>query len=139
MVEIVLLRMRVASGWPRRFVQILVRVLLAEQFIMRRGGVVGDAFRRLVNERLEPVLAEEAMYTESIFLDRRDGDLSLLWYMEAESMEAAYEGFVSSDHAVTDVAGRVAGWLFEDPERILSPNASSDYPLLAHAWHPDRP
>ena len=59
--------------------------------------------------------------------------------MEAEDMATVYEGFMESDHSITDTAGRVAGWLFEDPERILSPDVSSDYPLLAHAWHPDRP
>ena len=139
MVDVVLLRMKVTSGWPRFVMALFVRILLLEQFVMRRGGVVGDALRRWLNEQFEPVLVEEEMYTESVFLDRRDGELYLLWYMEAEDTATVYEGFVSSDHSVTDVAGGVAGRLFEDPERILSPDVSSDYPLLAHAWHPDRP
>lgn len=54
-------------------------------------------------------------------------------------MATVYEGFASSDHAVTDFAGGVAGWLLEEPERILSPDVTSDYPLLVHAWHPERP
>ena len=139
MVDVVLLRLKVATGWPRRFMELFVRVLLAEQFVMRNGGLVGDVFRHWLNDRLEPILVEEEMYTESVFLDRRGGELYLLWYMETQDMATAYEGFLSSDHAVTDVAGGVAGWLFEDAERILSPTASSDFPLLAHAWHPERP
>lgn len=108
--------------------ELFVRVLLLEQFLMQHGGVVGDAFRRWLNKQLEPVLLEEEMYTESIFLNRRDGGLYLLRYMEAENMEAVYDGFVSSDCSVTELAGRVAGRLFEDTEEIRSPNVSSDYP-----------
>lgn len=139
MVDVVLLKVGIRSGLPRLFAEAFVRILLAEQFVIRRGGPLGRALRRRLNAALEPILVEEGMHTESIFLDRDDGELSLLWYMEAEGMEGVYEGFLESDHAVTDVAGRVGGWLFEEPERILSPDVDSDYPLLAHAWNPDRP
>ena len=139
MVEVVLLRVQVRPGWPRRFMAAFARVLLAEQFLVRRGGPLGRAFRRWVNARLEPVLRAEEMYTESLFLDREDGDLYLLWYMEATDMEGVYEGFLESDRSLTDVAGVVGGWLFERPERILAPDVDSDYPLLLHAWNPGRP
>jgi hypothetical protein len=136
MVEVVLLRLTVAPGWPRRFMEAFVRVLRAEQFLMRRG-VVGAAFRRWLNRRLEPILAAEGMYTESVFLEREDGELRLLWYMEAEEMARVYEAFEESDHALTN--GRIVEWLLERPEKVLATDVESDYPLLAHAWGPDRP
>jgi hypothetical protein len=139
MVDVVLLRLRIRPGLPRLFAEAFVRLLLAEQFVMRRGGPFGRALRRWLNAELEPILAEEGMHTESVFLEHDDGELALLWYMESEGMEGVYEGFLESDHAMTDVAGRIGGWLFEEPERILSPDVESDYPLLAHAWNPDRP
>lgn len=139
MVDVVLLRIRVTPGRPQKLAEAFVRILLAEQFVMRRGGPVGNAFRQWFNDQFEPVLAAEGMYTESVFLDRDDGDLYLFWYMEAADMEGVYEGFVESDDPVTDIAGRIGGWLFEEPERVLTPDVESDYPLLVHAWHPDRP
>ncbi len=59
--------------------------------------------------------------------------------MEAEDLAGAYEGFLESDHALTDVSGRLVDWLFEDAERIMTPEMDSDYPLLVHAWLTDRP
>lgn len=137
MVDVVLLRLKVTPGWPRRFMEVVVRILLLEQFVMQRGGAVGNAFREWLNEQLEPVLADEDMHTESVFLDREDGKLYLLWYMEAEDMVHVYEAFDESDHALTN--GGVVGWLLEHPEKILTTNVESDYLLLAHAWHPNRP
>ncbi|MDL5360940.1 DUF6176 family protein [Halalkalicoccus sp. NIPERK01] len=136
MVDVVLLRLRVTPGWPRRVMELFVRILRAEQFVMRRGRL-GAAFRRWLNAQLEPILDEEGMHTESVFLDQEGGDLQLLWYMEAESMKGVYEAFEESESALTE--GRVAEWLLEAPEKILTTDVESDYPLLAHAWHPDRP
>lgn len=137
MVDVVLLRLKVTPGWPQRFVELFVRVLRAEQFVMQHGGAVGTAFRRWLNHQLEPILAEEGMHTESVFLDREDGELHLLWYMEAADIARVYEAFEASDHALTD--GRAADWLLERPETVLTTDVESDYPLLAHAWHPNRP
>jgi hypothetical protein len=137
MVDVVLLRLRVASGWPRRVMELFVRVLRVEQIVMQRGGAIGTAFRQWLNRQLEPVLAEEGMHTESAFLDREEGELHLLWYMEAEDVARVYEAFEESDRAVTD--GRVVDWLLERPEKVLTTDVESDYPLLIHAWHPDRP
>lgn len=137
MVDVVLLRLEVTSGWPQRFMEVFVRILLAEQFMIQHGGAIGTAFRQWLNDQLEPILVEEDMHTESVFLDREDGDLYLLWYMEADNMTQVYEAFDESDHMLTD--GGVAGWLLECPEKILTTDVESDYPLLAHAWHPNRP
>lgn len=114
-----------------------VRILLAEQFVMQQGGVVGNAFRQWLNGQLEPVLADERMHTESVFLDRKGDELHLLWYMEAEDMAQVYEAFDDSDQALTN--GRIVEWLLERPEKILTSDVESEYPLLAHAWHPNRP
>lgn len=137
MVDVVLLRLRVTPGWPRRFMELFVRILRAEQFVMRRGGRLGNAFRQWLNARIEPILDEEGMHTESVFLDREDGDLRLLWYMEAEDMAGVYEAFEESESALAQ--GGVVRWLLEEPDEILSADVEGDYPLLAHAWHPDRP
>lgn len=131
--------MKVASGWPRRLSEAFVRVLLAEQFVMHHGGATGSALRRWLNRQLEPILTEEGMYTETLFLDREDGDLYVLWYMEAEDVAGVYEEFLASNHPLTDVADRAAGRLFEDAEKVLTTDVESDCPLLAHAWNPNRP
>lgn len=137
MVDVVLLRLQVTPGWPRRFMELFARILRLEQFVMQRGGAVGTVFREWLNGQLEPVLSKEDMHTESVFLDRDDEQLYLLWYMEAEDMAHVYEAFDASDHALTD--GAVVGWWLEQPEKILTTDVESDYPLLTHAWHPNRP
>lgn len=77
------------------------------------------------------------MDTESVFLEREDGELRLLWYMEAEEMARVYEAFEEADHALTN--GWVVEWPLERPGKVLATDGESDDPLLAHAWGPDRP
>ena len=137
MVDIVLLRLAVRSGWPQRVMELLIRVFALEQFVMQEGGVIGDTFRSWMNAQLEPILADEGMYTESAFLSRKDGEICLFWYMEAEDIGAVYEAFEASDHSLTN--GRVVGWFFDNSEKILTTEVESDYRLLLHAWNPDRP
>jgi hypothetical protein len=136
--EVVLLRLTVRRGLPRLFGELFVRVLLAEQSIIRRGGLLGRGLRRLLNESVESVLREEGMYTESAFLDRSDGKISVLWYMETEDVGYVYEAFLDSEHAATN-GERFLRWLFCEPDRILSTDVEGDFPLLLHAWNPDRP
>ena len=137
MVDVVLLRLTVRPGWPRRIMEVLVQIFTLEQFIMRKGGILGEAFREWMNAQFEPILADEGMYTESAFLSREGGTLSLYWYMEAENIAAVYEAFEASENPITN--GRVVGWFFENPEKVLTTDVESDYQLLVHAWHPDRP
>lgn len=99
--------------------------------------MIGDAFRNWLNAQLEPILTAEGMYTESAFLCREDGELCLLWYMETKDVKTVYEAFETSDHLLTN--GRVMGWFFEEPEKILKTDVESDYQLLLHAWVPNRP
>ncbi|WP_331235332.1 DUF6176 family protein [Natronorarus salvus] len=136
--EVVLLRLTVRRGLPRLVAELFVRVFLAEQAIMRRGGALGRGLRGLLNESVESVLREEGMYTESAFLDRSGDRLSVLWYMEAEDVGYVYEAFIDSDHAATR-GERFLQWLFEEPDRILSTDVESEYPLLLHAWNRERP
>lgn len=117
--------------------EFLVRVFAVEQLVMQKGGTIGDAFRNWLNAQLEPILTNEQMYTESAFLCRENGDLCLLWYMEAEDIRAVYEAFETSDHTLTN--GRIMGWFFENPEKILTTDVESDYQLLLRAWSPNRP
>ncbi len=69
---------------------------------MQDGGMIGDAFRDWLNAQLEPILTVEGMYTESAFLCRDDGNLCLLWYMEAEDIGPVYKAFETSDHPLTN-------------------------------------
>ena len=139
MVEVVLLRLRVSPRLPRLVAELFVRLLRLEQLIMRRGGLIGRWFRGALNRSLKPILREEGMYTESLFLAREDGELHVLWYMEAQDVGHVYEAFEASDHGLTDVAARVGPWLFENPEEIHTSEVDADYALLAHAWNPARP
>lgn len=139
MVEVVLLRLRVSSGLPRLVAELFVRLLRLEQLIMSRGGRIGRWFREALNRSLEPILREEGMYTESLFLARENGELNVLWYMEAADVGHVYEAFEASDHGLTDVAARMGQWLFAEPEKILSSDVDADYAVLAHAWNPARP
>lgn len=133
------MRVTVRPGLPTIAAEPFVRLLREEQFVMRKGGPIGEGSRRRLDAALEPILTEEGTSAESIFLDRRDGDLSLLRYVEAEEMAGVYGGFVESERGMTDVAARIGGWLFEEPERLSGRNVESDYDLLAHAWNPGRP
>ncbi|MFC6906860.1 hypothetical protein [Halalkalicoccus tibetensis] len=63
MVDIVLLRLAVRSGWPQRVMELLIRVFALEQFIMQEGGGIGDAFRNWMNAQFTPVLVDEGIYT----------------------------------------------------------------------------
>jgi hypothetical protein len=139
MVEIVLLRMKVKPGISEWFVNGLARIMMAEQKLMAEGGAVGRALRRWLNESVEPILKGERMYTESLFLERNDDDLFLLCYMEAESMAGIWEGYLDSGHPITWISEWVMERIFEEPEKLLTPDVESDYPLLVHAWGPDRP
>ena len=134
MVEVVLLRLRVSSGLPRLVAELFVRLLRLEQLIMSRGGRIGRWFREALNRSLEPILREEGMYTESLFLAREDGELDVLWYMEAEDVGHVYEAFEASDHGLTDVAARMGQWLFENSLYTSSSKSTDSRFVISHSY-----
>ncbi|PSQ40131.1 hypothetical protein BRD10_02700 [Halobacteriales archaeon SW_12_71_31] len=101
-----------------------------------------DAVDRRAREQTD-VIEAEAMYSESLLLERRpasEGHL-LHYYTETESMERLYEAYEASDHW----AARLSDWLFRrlllstDAERLLVPPLESDCEVLVHAVDPARP
>ncbi len=101
-----------------------------------------DAVDRRAREQTD-VIEAEAMYTESLLLERRpasEGHL-LHYYMETESMERLYEAYEASD----DLTARVSDWLLRrilapaDAERFLTPPLESEAEVLVHAVDPRRP
>jgi len=101
-----------------------------------------DAVDRRAREQTD-VIEAEAMYTESLLLERRpasEGHL-LHYYMETESMERLYEAYEAAD----DPAARVSAWLFrrilppDEAERFFVPPLESEAEVLVHAVDPARP
>ncbi|WP_276259180.1 hypothetical protein [Haloglomus litoreum] len=128
--DVVLVRVGIAPGlgtWLAR--------LLAGAIGLFRGTAVE---RRLVAASGE-VLDEEAMWTETLFLDRAAEGYGLLWYMEAADMDRVIDAYEASDNPVARWSERVLGWLFEDPSALLDdPRAATEHELLAHVTAPER-
>lgn len=130
--DVVLIRARVRPGWVTRF----VRALAGLTDRLDDDGWVERKFE----DWTEPVLEEEGMWTESLFLERTDGDCSLLWYMEAEDMKRVGEAYYETSNLVARISEVVLGRILEDPATVLDdPVTRSDFDLLAHAVASDRP
>ena len=130
--DVVLLRLRVAPG-------------LGELFVRALAGATGrlddeGRIERAFDDWTEPVLEDEGMLTETVFLERTEGDYYLCWYMEAEDTDEVYEAYFGTSNRVARISEHVVGWILENPRRVLqNPVESSDHELLAHAVSPDRP
>lgn len=104
----------------------------------------------------EPALEEEAMWTETGFLERGrpagasaghgpaasgryESGAAVLWVMETAEMAGVFEGFEATDNLVARVAEHVLGWVIEEPARALQYEAMrTDFEPLVHAVDPDR-
>lgn len=129
--DVVLFRLKVKSGVGERF----LRALAGLTSRLDDEGRIERTF----DEWSRPVLEAERMWTETISLERTDGDYYLWWYMETEDLDAAYDAYFETSNPVARVSERVIGTILADPGRALSnPAASSNYELLAHAASPDR-
>jgi len=132
---------------PVVVVAVRLRPGLRSRLVWHAGRAVDrlksiDAVGRRAREQTD-VIEEEAMYTESLLLERRpasEGHL-LHYYMETESMERLYEAYEASD----DPFARLSDWLFrrflspDGAERFLTPPLESEAEVLVHAVDPDRP
>lgn len=110
---------------------------------------------RKLTEWSEPVLEEENMWTESVFLERgvqtspaatndrpevrREPGTAVLGVMETADMKGVPEGFYRTDNLVARVSEYVLGWIVEDPAQALRYEAlQTDFEPLVHAVDPER-
>ena len=130
--EVALWRLRFRSGPGEWFVRALTRFMEFTE---------GTAIERAFDRWSEPVLEDERMWTETLFLERTEKGYAVLQYMEADSMAGVWEAYHETDNWIARASERVVGWFVERPERALygDPIAQSDFELLAHAVNPDRP
>lgn len=131
-VEVVLLRLSVRPGLAERLARGLARVMN----LFDDDGRVEGAFE----EWSEPVLEDEGMYTETVYLDEGDHGQELLWYMEARSMDRVLEAYFETDNLVARVSEIVLNRLLVEPERMFEdPAERAGAEWLVHAVDPDRP
>lgn len=110
---------------------------------------------RTLTEWSEPVLEEENMWTESVFLERgiqtstvapnegtearREPGVAGLGVMETAEMKGVPEGFYRTDNPVARISERVIGWVIEEPAQALHYEAlQTDFAPLVHTVADDR-
>jgi hypothetical protein len=130
--EIAATRIAIQGGLAGRFVDLLAWLLHA---VDDDGAVEGQ-----FEEWSEPVIADEAMYTESFVLERVDGRRYLDYYMEADTVQGVYDAYEDSSSLVARVSEVVMRRIFVEPLRMLGDIvAHSDHVPLVHAVAPKRP
>lgn len=129
--EVALWRLRFRPGPGEWFVRALTRSMALTE---------GTAVERAFDRWSQPVLEDERMWTETLFLERSDEGYAVLQYMEADSMQGVWEAYHETDNPIARTSERVVGWFVERPERALhgDPIAQCEFELLAHAVNPDR-
>ena len=88
--------------------------------------------RRREDEAVETYESEE-MYGESTFIERTDEGDFLVYYMESEDAQRAYEAFENSTHEIDREHKEVMEEVLEDERNV------GEYELLYHLTHPNRP
>lgn len=128
--DVVLFRTKIRSGLPRW-------VLGGFQWLMDRLDDEGR-IERWFDERTEPILDEECVYTETVFLQSLEGDYYYLNYLECESRERVYEAYHESENAIARVSEPIARWSLEDSS-FLDAVPETPFELLVHAVSERRP
>jgi len=130
-VEVELVRMDLKPGLPER---------LADWFtVVSRRVINGDLrFERLEVWSVE-MLEAEAMFTESVVLERRDDGYSLVGYMETAEMSGVYDAYYDTWNPVARASEVVLERILVNPDVILSYPLTTDTELLTHATASDRP
>lgn len=130
-VDVDLVRLDLESGLPER---------LADWFAaLSRRVIDGEVTLDRIESWSVEMLEREAMFTESVFLERRADDYSLVGYMETASMEGVYDAYYDTWNPVARLSEVVLGRVLVEPKDILSYPLETDVELLAHATNPDRP
>lgn len=134
MSEAILLRVKLKSNTVQFFVRQLpwIRSHLPESAILTIG------LRRL----FETILQIEDLYTESLFLDRRENGDQVFWYMEAEDISQFYDYFeraLDANSLLAIIAKRIIHHSIENPEKALTYSEdSSELELFLHGTNPTR-
>ncbi|MFC4553020.1 MULTISPECIES: DUF6176 family protein [Halorussus] len=84
------------------------------------------------DEALE-TLAQEGMHTESAFLEHTDDGTYLVYFMEADDMDAVYDAYQNSDHDIDHEHQSVMAETLADFENV------GDYEPLYHLVNHERP
>jgi len=128
--DVVLIRLEIRAGfgtWIMRGVTGVVRWL--------DGGRIAQ---RLQDASAE-VMEEEGMLTETIFIDKSDGRLALLWYMESEGQEQVLDAYHDTSNLVARVSEVLLGTILKRPNELLgNPHNYTNHDLLIHVTNPDR-
>ena len=83
-------------------------------------------------EALE-TLDDENVYTEAAFIEHDGDDPYLVYFVEAEDIEAAFEAYEHSDHDLDERNREVMEEVLADAAPV------SEFEPLYHFRHPDRP
>lgn len=128
--DVVLVRVSLRPGVPDRVVRTVVRLI-------QQLDDIGWAERR-VEGWVQPVLEQEAMYTESIFLARTDVATDLLWYMETADFGGAVDAYQDTSNLVARISDVVLSWAFEGSEVLRQRDPETEFDPLVHAVDPGR-
>ncbi|ELY40054.1 hypothetical protein [Natronorubrum tibetense] len=130
-VDVGLVRLDLESGVSERF---------ADRFAaVSRDVIAGELELGWIESWSRAVLEAEAMYTESIVLERGSDGYTAYQYMETADMEGVYDAYYDTWNPIARVSELLAGRIFEEPARILEYPIADDIELLAHAIDPERP
>lgn len=134
MSEAILLRVKLKSN----AVQLFVRQLPEIRAHLPESAILTIALRRF----FETILQIEDLYTESLFLDRREDGDQVFWYMEAEDISQFYEYFetaLDANSLLAIVAKEIICRSIENPEKALSYSENPDeLELFLHGTNPTR-
>lgn len=126
---------------------VLIRLDIRAGFgtwVMRRvAGMIwwldGGRIAQRLQDSSSEVMEEEGMLTETIFIDKGDGELSLLWYMESDGQEQVLDAYYDTSNLVARISYVILGTVLERPEELLgNPHNYTNHDLLAHATDLDR-
>ena len=114
----------------------MVDVVLTKQAIESGETETLVEWAREVRERdAEAVetLRDEGMYAETAFVEHTDDGDFLVYYMKAEDIDAVYEAYAESSHAIDEDHEAVMREVLATGEDV------GDYDLLYHLDNPDLP
>jgi len=107
------------------------------------GATRGTRVERQFEEWSRPIIEDEDMWTETGFFDRAEPSSDrpdrIRYWMECDSLEGAWQGFVESRSLLARVSEVVLGWVLGRPERVLTVEGfTTDCETLVHAVSPER-
>lgn len=94
--------------------------------------------RRQFEAQATEIVADERMWTETLWLERRDGRYAVRWYMEADDLGHAQAAYEAAESGLARLSDALIEQLFgASVDSLADPRAASET-LLAHATAADR-